>query len=86
MLPGDKIAMEHTGLELTTSSLPVKRAPNCANGPYLSAVPQITTQPLAVAASRTTYGIGPRDEKKCRGQYNRSRTHIHERVDEFILS
>ncbi len=42
MLPGDKIAMEHTGLEPVTSTLPVLRAPSCANAPNLSAVPQIT--------------------------------------------
>ena len=27
-------AMEHTGLEPVTSTLPVWRAPNCANAPY----------------------------------------------------
>ena len=26
--------MEHTGLEPVTSTLPVWRAPNCANAPY----------------------------------------------------
>ena len=34
MLPKYKIRMEHTGLEPVTSTLPVWRAPNCANTPY----------------------------------------------------
>ena len=30
--------MEHTGLEPVTSSLPAKRAPNCANAPSISVI------------------------------------------------